>query len=49
MKKETIHFTFARPKNRAHFVLFGDTPFKPKKVELKTGYKRKPKHPNKDW
>lgn len=34
-----------RAKNRAHFMLFAeDTPFKPKKVERKDGYKRKPKH-----
>jgi hypothetical protein len=33
-------------KTRAHMVLFfHDTPFKPKRVELKTRYKRQPKHP----
>ena len=32
-------------KTRAHNVLFfHDTPYKPKKVELKTRYKRQPKH-----
>jgi hypothetical protein len=32
-------------KTRAHMVLFfHDTPFKPKRVELKTRYKRQPKH-----
>ena len=32
-------------KTRAHNVLFfRDTPFKPKRVELKTRYKRQPKH-----
>jgi hypothetical protein len=32
-------------KTRAHIVLFfRDTPFKPQRVELKTRYKRQPKH-----
>ena len=32
-------------KTRAHNVLFfRDTPFKPQRVELKTRYKRQPKH-----
>jgi hypothetical protein len=32
-------------KTRAHLVLFSrDTPFKPKRVELKTRYQRQPKH-----
>ena len=32
-------------KTRAHNVLFFcNTPFKPKRVELKTRYKRQPKH-----
>lgn len=32
-------------KTRAHRVLFfNDTPFKPKRVELKTRYQRQPKH-----
>jgi hypothetical protein len=32
-------------KTRAHMVLFfHDTPFKPKRVELKTRYQRQPKH-----
>lgn len=36
-------------KTRQHYALFcPDTPFKPKRVELKTGYKRKPKHPQRE-
>jgi len=32
-------------KTRAHIVLFScNTPFKPKRVELKTRYQRRPKH-----
>jgi len=32
-------------KTRAHWVLFAsNTPFKPKRVELKTRYQRQPKH-----
>jgi len=35
-------------KTRIHNVLFfRDTPFKPKRVELKTRYKRTQKHPQK--
>jgi hypothetical protein len=49
MKKEVIQFKVDRPKSRAHGVLYGDTPFRPKKIELKTRYKRKEKHPNKDY
>ena len=35
-----------KPKaTRAHFVLFHcNSPYRPKRVELKTRYKRKPKH-----
>jgi hypothetical protein len=47
MKKQ-LHFKFERPKTRVHRILFeNDTPFKPKKVDLKTGYRRKDKHPAK--
>lgn len=36
---------FFQIKTRAHYVLFvKDTPFKPKKVERKDLYKRKPKY-----
>lgn len=36
-------------KTRAHRVLFdSNTPFKPKRVERKDLYKRKPKHRNSD-
>lgn len=48
MKKEILHFKMDRPKTRAHRVLFGDTPFKPKVVEDKFRYKRKPKHVKRD-
>ena len=35
-------------KTRAHFVLFCEnTPFKPKRVESKKQFKRKPKHKGK--
>lgn len=34
------------PKKRVHYALFAeDTPFKPKVVESKKVYKRKPKYP----
>lgn len=49
MKKEVIHITLGRPKHRMHYVLYGDTPFKAKKVESKLRYKRKPKHPKQDY
>jgi hypothetical protein len=49
MKKEVIQFKVDKPKSRAHYVLYGDTPFRPKKVESKLLYKRKAKHPNKDY
>ena len=50
MKKETLHFTFDRPRTRAHKVLFeNDTPFKCKRVEPKNNYRRKPKHGKKEW
>jgi hypothetical protein len=49
MKKEVIQFKVDRPKSRAHYVLYGDTPFRPKQVELKTRYRRKDKHPKKDY
>ena len=49
MKKEVIQFKVDGKKSRAHSVLYGDTPFRPKQIELKTRYKRKDKHPKKDW
>lgn len=49
MKKEVIQFKVDKPKSRAHYVLYGDTPFRPKQVESKLRYKRKAKHPNKDY
>lgn len=45
MKKETIHITLGRRKTRVSEFYVQDTPFRPKRVELKTRYKRKPKHP----
>lgn len=48
MKKEVIQLSVGRPKSRVHSVLFGDTPFRPKKVESKTLYKRKAKHPKRE-
>jgi hypothetical protein len=46
MKKETLSFTVKQPKHRAHNVLFcRNTPFTPKVVKPKNGYKRKNKHP----
>jgi len=40
----------AQPKkHREHYILFApNTPFKQKRVELKTRYERKPKHRNKE-
>jgi hypothetical protein len=35
-------------KTRRHYVLFAnDSPFRPKRVELKTRYQRRPKHDKK--
>ena len=49
MKKETISFKVGRPKHRVHYVLFAEnTPFKPKVVKRKDGYKRKPKYAHRD-
>jgi len=44
-----VKITVKIPKQtRAHFVLFcKDTPFKQKRVESKTQYKRQPKHKGK--
>lgn len=49
MKKETIHITLERRKTRVLEFYAHGTPFKPKRVEDKTRYKRKAKHPKKDW
>jgi hypothetical protein len=49
MKKKVIQFKVAKPKTRAHSVLYIDTPFLPKKVESKLRYKRKDKHPKQDY
>lgn len=49
MKKETIHITLGRRKTRALEFYTQGTPFKPKRVEIKTRYKRKAKHPKRDY
>lgn len=47
MKKETLSFIIEQPKQRHHKMLFqAGTPFKQKVVQVKTLYKRKPKHRN---
>lgn len=47
--KTIISFKVAKPKTRAHYALFcEDTPFKPKVVESKIKFKRRPKHKNRD-
>jgi hypothetical protein len=52
MRKQVISFKVPQVKQRNHYVLFAEnTPFKPKRVERKDGYKRKPKFTNReaDW
>jgi len=49
MKKEVIKVEACRPKIRALELYAHGTPFKPKTVESKLRYKRKDKHPKKDW
>lgn len=45
MNRQTISFKVTKPKQRVHYMLFSeDTPFKPKVVNRKDTYKRKPKH-----
>lgn len=48
MKKEILHITLGRKKSRAIELYAHGTPFKPKKVETKTRYKRKTKHHKRD-
>lgn len=48
MAKEKIIIQLGRPKTRAHRVLFGDTPFKPRVVDSKLQYKRRSKHRKRD-
>ena len=46
-----IQFKVDRPaqRTRAHYVLFSqDTPFKPKRINLKNRYKRNEKHRNRE-
>ena len=50
MKREIISFKVEQPKRRMHQVLFAEnTPFKPKRVERKDGYRRQPKHLTKEY
>ena len=50
MKNQVISFRIAKPKHRAHRMLFDeDLPFKPKVEKPKKGqYQRRPKHRNKN-
>lgn len=48
MKSEILHITLGRKKTRALEFYAHGTPFKPKAVKLKTGYKRKSKHQKRD-
>ena len=49
MKKQVISFKIPKINTRQHYVLFAeDSPYKPKVVNPKTAYKRKPKFVNKD-
>lgn len=46
-KRDIIQFEVPRQRTRAHVVLFCEgTPFRPKRVELKTRYQRRSKHRN---
>lgn len=47
METQKIHIKLARRRTRAIEFYAHGTPFKPKSVELKTAYKRKPKHNHK--
>ena len=50
MKKQILSFVVVQPKHRAHRVLFqNNTPFKPKTVQSKVLYNRKPKHSNQEF
>lgn len=49
MNAQSLKMKSQKAKSRAHFLLFAEnTPFKPKKVSLKTRYKRNPKFANRD-
>lgn len=48
MKNEILHITLGRKKTRALEFYTHGTPFKPKRVENKTRYKRKSKHQKRD-
>ncbi len=46
-KRDIIQFEVPRQRTRAHVVLFCEgTPFRPKRVELKTRYQRHSKYRN---
>jgi hypothetical protein len=50
MKKQILSFVVEQPKHRAHRVLFqNNTPFKPKTVQSKVLYNRKPKHSKQEF
>ena len=49
MKRETILFSPTRQKTRAIELYSNESPFKARKIEPKTRYSRKIKHPKKDW
>jgi hypothetical protein len=45
MERKIVKFKVPAVKHRAHYVLFADdSPFKPKVVQCKNQYRRKPKH-----
>jgi hypothetical protein len=48
MKNEILHITLERKRGRAIELYAHGTPFKPKRVENKTRYKRKSKHQKRD-
>lgn len=48
MKKQILHITLGHKKTRALELYAHGTPFKPKRVETKTRYKRKAKHQKRD-
>lgn len=50
MTREKITFKVPQVKQRMHRMLFDDdSPFRPKVVNRKDTYERRPKHKNKNW
>lgn len=44
-----VNFTVKAPRGRHHRALFDQSlPFRPRREELKTEYRRRPKHPARD-